>query len=374
MRLQPQKAFWRYLYADQLRRVGQLSKAEELLLELCRSPESVSLDLIETRLGELYETLGRYDEAEALFRNAIDSAPHEAYKWVFLAALLQKMGRLDEARELFERAPRNDRLNDEICLNLGLGYRATGTYRKAKEFFERALSLDPQYSSARKALDDVTEAIQVVDDLGSVAVPGTDSEQELIDRMWRAFEQEHWAACLELVKHVMRRQPNKAFWRYLYADQLRRVGQFAKAEELLLELFRAPESVSLDLIETCLGELYETLGRYDEAEAWFRNAIDSAPDEAYKWVLLAALLQKMGRLDEARQLLERAPRDDNLDEIYLNLGLGYRATGDYRKAKEFFERALSLDPQYSSARKALDDVTDALQVVDDLGSVPAPDE
>ena len=88
------------------------------------------------------------------------------------------------------------------------------------------------------------------------------------------------------------------------------------------------------------------LGRYEEAEAAFRRAIDLAPDNALYRSNLAGALREQGRLQEAeRVLLEEAlPRDPSLWVAHFNLGLVYLRADRPDLAAQALEGALGLAP------------------------------
>lgn len=58
--------------------------------------------------------------------------------------------------------------------------------------------------------------------------------------------------------------------------------------------------------------------------------------------------------------LEAIRNSDKGLPAYLNLGLDLRAQNRLAEAKECFVRAIELDPEYGSAREALEEVEKAL--------------
>jgi tetratricopeptide (TPR) repeat protein len=132
------------------------------------------------------------------------------------------------------------------------------------------------------------------------------------------------------------------------------------------------------------GRLWEAAGRYDEAEANYREAIHLAPDHARAHNNLGGVLHMQGRLDEAlacyRRALELDPaqpeanqnyatlsRDDGARELavagYLrqisanpndagafgNLAATYAELGRHPEALASFERAIAIDPGRAEA-------------------------
>ena len=106
-----------------------------------------------------------------------------------------------------------------------------------------------------------------------------------------------------------------------------------------------------------LGSLEETLGHLAEAEQYYISAVKSRPSHAAAWVSLAQLRTRKlrqgpnaGRLCYQRASTELS-RAGLPPSSYVNTAwasLEWKA-GDYRKARELFEKALEVDPKCSAA-------------------------
>ena len=72
----------------------------------------------------------------------------------------------------------------------------------------------------------------------------------------------------------------------------------------------------------------------------------------------------MGRFDEAKKCHKEAVRlkTDTWDEAHHNLGLIYRAEGKYKTALKHFDKAIEIDPNYSSAIEERSDVLNAINI------------
>lgn len=143
---------------------------------------------------------------------------------------------------------------------------------------------------------------------------------------------------------------------------LTETARFAEALEALEAALRLcpPEMLRFPLAQ--MGHYHKFRGDYGSAEAWYRRAIDAAPDHASGYIYLGASLARQGRLEEA-EVVHRAATDCSrgcIDEAYLNLGLVLRAQDRLIEASECFAHALALDPDYKAARRALRDVRKAI--------------
>jgi tetratricopeptide (TPR) repeat protein len=99
--------------------------------------------------------------------------------------------------------------------------------------------------------------------------------------------------------------------------------------------------------------------RLQRAQEYFRRAMDMKPDYARAYYQMALVYEAQGKREEAISTLENikamAPFlvDYNpLNDVGLafQLGILYRLNGDNDKAQAEFERAVSINPNYSNAR------------------------
>ena len=133
-------------------------------------------------------------------------------------------------------------------------------------------------------------------------------------------------------------------------------GDYDRAIELYknsLELHPTAEA------HTFLGWTYHFQGKVDEAIAECKRAIEVDPDFGNPYNDIGAYLIALGRNDEAIPWLERAteaPRYDPRHYPYFNLGRVYYAKGMINRAREYFQEALRIEPRYSLARQAVENI------------------
>jgi Tfp pilus assembly protein PilF len=110
---------------------------------------------------------------------------------------------------------------------------------------------------------------------------------------------------------------------------------------------------------TFLGWTYHFQGKVDEAIAECKRAIEVDPDFGNPYNDIGAYLIALGRNDEAIPWLERAteaPRYDPRHYPYFNLGRAYYAKGMINRAREYFQEALRIEPRYTLARQAVENI------------------
>ena len=81
------------------------------------------------------------------------------------------------------------------------------------------------------------------------------------------------------------------------------------------------------------------------AEENFRKAVEARTDNASAWLGLAASLDQLGRFEFADRAYEQLVtlEADNA-RVYNNMGYSQLLRGDYGKARQYFNRAQTLDP------------------------------
>ena len=133
-------------------------------------------------------------------------------------------------------------------------------------------------------------------------------------------------------------------------------GDFDRAAELYrqsLAVFPTAEA------HTFLGWTYHFQGKVEDAIEECKRAIAVDPDFGNPYNDIGAYLISLKRYDEAVSRLERATkalRYEPRHYPYFNLGRVYMAKGMINRARECFQQALRIEPDYTSARQAIESI------------------
>ena len=133
-------------------------------------------------------------------------------------------------------------------------------------------------------------------------------------------------------------------------------GDYDQAVELYkdsLELHPTAEA------HTFLGWAYHFQGKVEDAIAECKRAIQVDPEFGNPYNDIGAYLIALGRPDEAIPWLERAikaPRYEPRHYPHFNLGRAYFAKGMFNRARECFEESLRVEPDYTLARQAIENI------------------
>ena len=140
------------------------------------------------------------------------------------------------------------------------------------------------------------------------------------------------------------------------AYQAQMEGDYDRAVELYqssLDLHPTAEA------HTFLGWTFHFQGKIQEAIAECKRAIEVDPDFGNPYNDIGAYLIGLERFDEAIPWLERATTAKRYEPRhfpYLNLGRAYLAKGMINRARELFQKALEIEPRYTPARRALENI------------------
>ncbi len=135
--------------------------------------------------------------------------------------------------------------------------------------------------------------------------------------------------------------------------------------ETAIELYqRSIETCPTAEAHTYLGWTYSFQGKLDEAIKECKKAIEIDPEFGNPYNDIGAYLIEKSCHEEAIPWLKkaaRAKRYENCHFAHYNLGRAYIALDLLNKAREEFERALKVQPEYEAALEALDRVKRRIQ-------------
>ena len=223
-------------------------------------------------LGELLLTQRRYEEATAAFHQALKFAKTSP-TLVMLGVALGELGLSAAAQEAFEGALVVDSENVEAMYNLAIETRTTSP-KRATELLESAVRIDPLYSEAYRELGII------------YSVSGEYTRAEHALRTSLALDGS---------------DPTT----YVYLGNLMASAQNLPAAEAAF--MEASELSPLySPAQWGLAQVYEHEGRYAEAAALFRRAVELDSANPEPMFQLGRFLVGRGQLAEAKKWTERA--------------------------------------------------------------------
>ena len=278
-------------------------------------------------LGNVYSDQQRWDDAEASYRKAHDTAANDVEILMALSfALVQprtgamNAKRFTDAEYFARRATQLAPANAMAFDRLGVAMTARGIYNAdAEAAFRRAVELDPNFTVAKVHLAGV------------------------LARMKRYEEAE------SLYRSVIT-QAQDAPTLVLIADAMQSAQRWKESEPVLrraLELdARSPGALFL------MGRLHSINQRYAEAAAVLKTAAEVNPKSFVVRTVLARAYLGAGTYDDAFRAYEQAvllastaDRKGLAGQFgFTGVGDGYMSAGRPRDALRAYQKALELDP------------------------------
>lgn len=291
-------------------------------------------------LARLANRTGQYAEAEQHARRLIGADERDGEAWSLLGSALHATGRLAEARSALERAailsPKHgttraqlaatlcDEEQAELALaqadeaeRLGITAPALGLVRA------RAMMLLDRYDAAETVLAPVV-----------AAAPDDTEAQFLLAQLRHVRGDDDFARTF---REAAVRPAASAGVRAGYADVMRRSGNTALAEQLLLglitEVGNRPELLS------SLGTIFQESGRYAEAMAVARHAAEAQPENVAAAENFVAASLSAGQPDAALPTIERFRSLTPGDQRWIT----YRADVARQRGEGWFEEWCDLE-------------------------------
>ncbi len=246
---------------DALRTMGQilwsLGRSQPALLEQARETlerlRAVEPDELQgmVALAQLYEQLGRSDDAISLYRDLVSRNVDNAQLKRMLIEALSRSGRSEEARAELQEMLRIEQESSESRMALAELEAEKGNHAEAIRLVEEGDERLRQIPAVRSFLSEQY--------LQHSSAPGLSSDQRRSD--------------LERALEIVRSLPD---------------------EEKGPGLFRLE------------GTALRRLGRVEEAVGLYQALVDERPEEPWSHLLLSGLYEAMGQLVEASSVLEAA--------------------------------------------------------------------
>jgi len=227
-----------------------------------------------------------------------------------------------------------------------LEQRKSDGIRRAREYFERAIALEPAYVPAHLGLADahilaVTYADAPADEAMRLARESVRTALALDDRdpaahAWLGVIMTErdwdWTGAERAFRRALELDPNFAYAHKLYAEYLSYVGRF---NEAIAEARLARRLDPLSIVTNSLvGLVLYRARQYDQALEALQHAIELDPDHPMPYLPQGLALSMQGRHDVAIAALEKSVvASDRSSEMLAQLALAYGRAGRHDPAR-----------------------------------------
>ncbi|WP_016950698.1 tetratricopeptide repeat protein [Anabaena sp. PCC 7108] len=337
------------------------------MITWCQGNENTQLAYSLNQLALLYESQGRYNDAELLYLQSLKISkcqrgadhPLVASSLNNLAGIYESQGRYNDAELLYLQSLKIRKLqldanHPDIATslnNLALLYKLQGNYNDAEPLYLQSLEI-----RKRQLVADHSDVAQSLNNLAELyTLQGNYNEAEPL-----------YLQSLEICKRQLGADhPNVATGLNNLAELYRLQGRYNEAEPLYLQSSEirkhqlSPDHPDVAQSLNNLALLYESQGRYNEAEPLFLQSLEiwkcqlgaDHPDVATSLNNLAVLYETEGRYNEAETLFlqsldirkrQLSPDHPDVADSLNNLAELYRLQGRYNEAETLFLQSLEI--------------------------------
>lgn len=334
----------------------------------------MSYDLMFQQALALHEQ-GRFDEAESLYRQNLETAPRNPDVLNLLGLVAQAKGIHNEAVELFYKAVCEAPTHAPFYFNLALSLDLWDKPHEALDNYRKALKIDPGIKEAWNNIGTLCQKL------------GQAAEAETAYRRAAALDSEYAEPRVNLarmkkdlseLKALAKRFPHDALSLYFLADEHYRAGEYDLAAEYATQASaNAPTDAEIKILSglICLAQentaearicfqkalaldprsvpalvnlanLETAAGEYETAEKHYKRALELSPQNLDAHINYADMLYRQKRLPEALEEYRTAVViDPGIPEISNNLGVILKDIGEYEEALGLFFNAFNQRPE-----------------------------
>ncbi|MEG4577250.1 tetratricopeptide repeat protein [Microcoleus sp. N3A4] len=297
--------------------------------------------------AESYYAQGKFEEAIAECKRAIEIKPETAVAYKIAGNATQAMGKVDAARYWYTQALEIDPNFAEVHANLGSIYAQHKQWQKSIACYQKAIEIKPNLASAYRNL------ARVFLQSGQPQA-GAECWYEALtlDINW-AKPDEHFTLGNTLLELGQLERAISCYQRAIqlqpsYADAYHNLGEVlslqGKWEEAIAAYRQAIDlNPNFDAPHYGLGKAWASLDRREEAIACYRRAIELNPNLAQAYQSLGDVLDSWGQLDEAIGCYEKTIElKPDIWEFHHKLGDALQEKGEIDEAIEAYNRAIEL--------------------------------
>jgi tetratricopeptide (TPR) repeat protein len=286
-------------------------------------------------------------QAEAHYRQALQSDPNHADALHLLGVIAHHAGNVKDAIPLLRRAAQRRPSDPNIQHNLGIVLKESGEARKAIEHYRKAIAANPGFAEAHNNLGVALRELGLHDEALShfnKAVALNPQFCEALANVGAEFsDRRRYEEARTILERALQIRPD-------YISALSNLGavlnMLSRPEEGAGLLQRAialqPEFVEAHLN---YGVVLRALDRYEEAEREYRFVLERLPGSANAHANLGVLLRGRGQIDQAKAAFEHARKlDPKSGEAYLGLAGLENSFGDPVLALSLFDQGVKRRP------------------------------
>lgn len=344
-------------------RQGNYENAASILLKLIKALErtiarpagggtadledpTLLLASADTTLGRTYMQLGRGEEAQMRFAEAVALFDRSLRPGVTVGAqshsdygiALFMVGRKDEAVASLQQAHALGSKTAETFFYLGVSFKEQTKYKEAEGCLKEALDAAPGDASTQQLLAEVLE------------IQGPERYREAVQSYIAAAfalgASHQFERALKLLDHALVLQPDTAVLLMMKAELLRLLGNYEEAVRVVDQALPMDSAELMGQLFTTRAGALQGLSRFEEALQDVDKSLAHNPANATALGVKGQVLHSLGRNEEALSILKQSIElESDMDWVQAELGAVQFDLGSYEQALDSADAALKLNPK-----------------------------
>jgi tetratricopeptide (TPR) repeat protein len=281
-----------------------------------RLPSDIANDI--KQLGDYFMERESYDSAVICYRQYLTNRPGDSSVQYYMGTALYYLKKYDDAIESYEAVLSKEPRRADIYNWIGVCDFMTGNYLAARDNFKQCVKFDKDYTLAYF-------------NLGKTQ-----------------YELEDYSSAAKNLEHALDLIPNDRDILRMLGDIYYITSEWDKAKKMYELLY--PDNKRSERINYRLGDIYLREGQWNNAITHLETFIELAPANADGLRKIGVAYYNIEKYTFAIESFEKAAKtlwDDK--ELMLYVAISANKLGNYQKAVEYANRAISLDNRYGRA-------------------------
>jgi len=323
-----------------------------------KNPKAPELQLLSARI---YQAQGAMNEVEAALLQAIDFQPGYRPAYLALARIYARSNRYPQAIEKLQGVVASNPKDVTALMEIGMIQSEMKDYAAAGQTYEKLLAIDPQFSPALNNLAYLyCEQLGRIEDAYKMARRARDllpNDPAAADTLgWIACKRGEYSWALNLLQESAEKMPANAEIQFHLGLAHYMMNQDGPARTALQRALQGRDFTGKHEAERALAVLAVEVKTADaKAIAFLDKRLAEQPDDPVSLTRLAAIQERDGAFEKARDLYERALKQNPKQaSVAVRLAQLYADRfKDSNKALELAKNARNLAPEDATVAHTL---------------------
>jgi len=312
---------------------------------------------MQIRRTERYKSVGDfrnalYKENKGFAQTQLDPLVKNVQYYLDLGRSLTLQNRLQEAEEVYRKAINVDPNNAETLTLLGAFLVIQNRLAEAEDFCLKAIQVNPKFEGSYPVLGEIflkQNRYIEAEKAFCRAIQINPNDADVFNNLGVIFKkQNRLKEAKEAFQNAIKVDSNNTNAYHNLGMLLEMQNCLQEAEDSYQKAIQTNPNSAVTYYH--LGELLFRRNHVKESEDFYRKAIMINPDYVNAYIDFGVLLQTQNRMEEAEEVYRKAIQLDPISAVsYDNLGTLFHNQNRLKEAEESYRMAIDLDPTFVGA-------------------------